>query len=608
MSKGQSQTRIQSGRRALGKCKSKTIETIEIEKGKTNVVIIDASESSHQDSDHPKAKTNEIPSVVIHIDDEEGEIDKLQSNADQHSSNSRVCPVFDSYSTQQELDDEECVMYSKEDLFSSSYSSRKGFPNLSTFSTSGSDDSDLEVEDISGHIHEQWERAALKRKMSQTVRMRSDDQSSVSGLSVDPCFSSSEPTQNMVDLEDCRIKSYFEHSNIHCNNMGFSEHFKHTRNVDNLEDCTNKHFHYFEASPSMCGPSHSSCEVPSFGKNTSASEGGLLRSQIFETHIDLNKAFTPVSESGHLRSQIFETHIDPNETFTPDLQMQGNTSVNIDGCCIEKAEKGSSGNCSSTSTLRVETNSEGKEEPTAGKPSHSLDSSCNHSEKEYDLSTQSQHGNSVHQEINPGAKEKSFVEQTPAFNDPLHDEPINQYSNESFDCETKVIHGESTSINDAENEASRWNFSLHVQSTTAAISEREKHKESDEYKRAAEEEWAQRKLEIQSQAEEAQRLRKRRKAESLRLLDMEKRQKQRVEEIRESRRKNEQMVHLKEELRADVRKELDEMEWRYRDMASLLRGLLREELEELYLLVHFILDLYHPIPTICTNDKSKDGG
>ncbi|XP_042422366.1 uncharacterized protein LOC122010057 [Zingiber officinale] len=298
--------------------------------------------------------------------------------------------------------------------------------------------------------------------MSQTVRMRSDDQSSVSGLSVDPCFSSSEPTQNMVDLEDCRIKSYFEHSNIHCNNMGFSEHFKHTRNVDNLEDCTNKHFHYFEASPSMCGPSHSSCEVPSFGKNTSASEGGLLRSQIFETHIDLNKAFTPVSESGHLRSQIFETHIDPNETFTPDLQMQGNTSVNIGGCCIEKAEKGSSGNCSSTSTLWVETNSEGKEEPTAGKPSHSLDSSCNHSEKEYDLSTQSQHGNSVHQEINPGAKEKSFVEQTPAFNDPLHDEPINKYSNESFDCETKVIHGESTSINDAENEASRWNFSLHV--------------------------------------------------------------------------------------------------------------------------------------------------
>lgn len=33
------------------------------------------------------------------------------------------------------------------------------------------------------------------------------------------------------------------------------------------------------------------------------------------------------------------------------------------------------------------------------------------------------------------------------------------------------------------------------------------------------------------------------------------------------------MIHLKEELRTEVRKELDEMERRYRDMASLLRGL-----------------------------------
>ncbi|RRT61996.1 hypothetical protein BHE74_00037696 [Ensete ventricosum] len=75
------------------------------------------------------------------------------------------------------------------------------------------------------------------------------------------------------------------------------------------------------------------------------------------------------------------------------------------------------------------------------------------------------------------------------------------------------------------------------------------------------------------QAEEAQRLRKRRKAESLRLLDMEKRQKQRVEEIRESQKKDEEIIHLKELFRAEVRRELDKMEGRFRDMASLLRGL-----------------------------------
>lgn len=39
------------------------------------------------------------------------------------------------------------------------------------------------------------------------------------------------------------------------------------------------------------------------------------------------------------------------------------------------------------------------------------------------------------------------------------------------------------------------------------------------------------------QAEEAQRLRKRKKAESMRLLDMQRRQKQRVEEVRETQKK-----------------------------------------------------------------------
>ncbi|XP_052185654.1 uncharacterized protein LOC127797122 isoform X2 [Diospyros lotus] len=72
------------------------------------------------------------------------------------------------------------------------------------------------------------------------------------------------------------------------------------------------------------------------------------------------------------------------------------------------------------------------------------------------------------------------------------------------------------------------------------IIEREKHKETDEYKRAAEEEWASRQRELQLQAEEAQklrRLRKREKAESMRLLDMERRLKQRVDEMRETQKK-----------------------------------------------------------------------
>lgn len=105
------------------------------------------------------------------------------------------------------------------------------------------------------------------------------------------------------------------------------------------------------------------------------------------------------------------------------------------------------------------------------------------------------------------------------------------------------------------------------------IGEREKHKESVEYKRAAEEEWASRQRQLQIQAEEAKKLRKRKKAEAQRLLDMEKRQKQRLQEVRESQRKNEEAIQLKEQYRGVVRKELEDLERRHWDMTSILHAL-----------------------------------
>jgi len=107
----------------------------------------------------------------------------------------------------------------------------------------------------------------------------------------------------------------------------------------------------------------------------------------------------------------------------------------------------------------------------------------------------------------------------------------------------------------------------------SVIGDREKHKESIEFKRAAEEEWASRQQQLQIQAEEAKKLRKRKKAEAQRLLDMEKRQKQRLQEVRESQRKNEESIQLKEQYRGVVRKELEDMERRYWDMTSILRAL-----------------------------------
>ncbi|KAL2546272.1 uncharacterized protein Fot_15505 [Forsythia ovata] len=108
------------------------------------------------------------------------------------------------------------------------------------------------------------------------------------------------------------------------------------------------------------------------------------------------------------------------------------------------------------------------------------------------------------------------------------------------------------------------------------INEREKLKETDEYKRAIEEEWASRQRALQIQAEEAQRLRqlrKRQKAESMRLLDMERRQKQRVEEIRETQKKDEENMNLKEVIRTEVRTQLKKLETMCHDMGSLLQSL-----------------------------------
>lgn len=112
------------------------------------------------------------------------------------------------------------------------------------------------------------------------------------------------------------------------------------------------------------------------------------------------------------------------------------------------------------------------------------------------------------------------------------------------------------------------------------------------------------------QAEEAKRLRKRKKAESMRLLDMQRRQKERIEEVRETQKKvgvmfltfsalyrryfshgilpeanffcqsvylyhnqDEENMNTKEKLRAEIMKGLNKLEMTCVDMASLLRCL-----------------------------------
>uniref|UniRef100_A0A1J3JLT7 J domain-containing protein n=1 Tax=Noccaea caerulescens TaxID=107243 RepID=A0A1J3JLT7_NOCCA len=102
---------------------------------------------------------------------------------------------------------------------------------------------------------------------------------------------------------------------------------------------------------------------------------------------------------------------------------------------------------------------------------------------------------------------------------------------------------------------------------------REMLKETDEYKKAQEEEWESRQQQLQLQAEEAQRQRKRRKLENMRQLEVERRQKERVEEVRETQKKDEESMNLKEKVRAEITKSLKILELKCINMASLLRGL-----------------------------------
>ncbi|KAJ0837751.1 putative Chaperone J-domain superfamily [Helianthus annuus] len=108
------------------------------------------------------------------------------------------------------------------------------------------------------------------------------------------------------------------------------------------------------------------------------------------------------------------------------------------------------------------------------------------------------------------------------------------------------------------------------------VIEREKIKDTVEYKQAQEEELKARQLALKLQAEEAQqqrRLLERKKAEELRLLDIKKRQQQRVEEIRESQKQDEEIMNKKEMYRIEVQHNLKKLELTCHDMASLLCGL-----------------------------------
>lgn len=98
-------------------------------------------------------------------------------------------------------------------------------------------------------------------------------------------------------------------------------------------------------------------------------------------------------------------------------------------------------------------------------------------------------------------------------------------------------------------------------------------KETEEFQHADEEEWARRQQELQRQAEEVQRQRKKRKVEAECKLEMESRQRQRLEEIQRNELKEERNLGCKDDVRGRIQSELEDIAAVCKDMASLLRSL-----------------------------------
>ncbi|XP_077215886.1 chaperone DnaJ-domain superfamily protein [Tasmannia lanceolata] len=452
MSRGQSRSRTQSGRRNLERFKYKekfdNVVIIDIDKGKShNVVIIDVPESSQQ------CPSREI--ISIDDDDVGNHGPRSDDNGDLHSdatSSKKLSRASSQSHVSKESDNEDCQIFNQERDFAFKLSKCKQKcpgkgPSRNCFglyidpesNSSESDSSDCEViEGSPRKIREQWEKAALRKKVLKDIhnsRFGVEDQASASGSNTEPRNCS----HKKIDGENITRSTYY-------------------RTTEQYTD------------GSVCSSS-----------SNAGSENEII-------------------------SQ------DKEEPFP------GESSL-----CNAQSQCGGQVNCESAN--------------------------CQDKERAVSLEPQDETQGSSGRACLQGKEELVNGEPSLCGTQPQDETPW-----ESVFLDGGITNG----LPGVESDL---------------IGGREKHKETDEFRRASEEEWASRQKQLQIQAEEVQRLRKRKKAETLRLLDMERRQKQRLEEMRESQKKDEETINLKEQLRVEIREELDKLELKYRDMASLLRVL-----------------------------------
>ncbi|XVF43279.1 hypothetical protein PTKIN_Ptkin02bG0027600 [Pterospermum kingtungense] len=529
-----------------------------------SVIIIDGPESVGDDlegSSGSKEREQFPSSGVISIDDDDDETDNMDDDEiyvecgelDSDASSSKSCPAPDFTRKSEGLDDDECqFVREKKSAFKQSkckktYAGKtpcgKRF-GLSPESEDGSFESDSSDSEIVvgsvGKLREQWEKAFQRKKYNfRSGQSGLEDQTSASGSRSGSPPGADEENRTQQHAE---TPTSFGTSDSNIQKQDSSA-FKANSNNYSRGSCLNRG----TESPFVQPEKQANDE--SFSKSK---YGRTAEEQFFHVHSDA----------------VFE-----GETF------MGNPPLDVD---LEFSQASSNCGPYPSDSQHGRMGSNGKEKVQSKEPLMPIPK----------LSEVKQ----VNDDVSP-----SDVDVGTVFNKSTSVKPlagIAVVSGKSYCDREKVVSGSNSHCDETQIKQScteveqpsinsvatckrfdeRNTLLVQGVDATAAceadmVIDREKLKETNEYKRVMEEEWASRKRELQIQAEEAQRLRKRKKAESLRLLDMKRRQEQRLEEMREIQKKDEENMNLKEQLRSEVRKELIELEKSCINMASLLRSL-----------------------------------
>ncbi|KAJ3705971.1 hypothetical protein LUZ61_009676 [Rhynchospora tenuis] len=503
-------------RETLGRCKSKDnfadVEIIDLDSGDADVEIIDAPGPSHHGSKFGRKEGTSSPNCVISIDDDDDEDDSGTDSPAETSGNQYGFPRG-RYGLDSASETE------------SAAAGTSGTKDSSGVGCSDSEGSDCEIlDDSSGSIRQEWERAHLRKTMA-------------------PDRGESTACEN--------VKCHTNKSFVDSFYDSFSE-FSNSGNKFSLHDTA------------------AACGVPNAdsSKNKNKEKVSAEPQPWYEK---VYGSFVPGTHQEEIRERVYP--------FCSKKPFSG-----VRPCSFTKGKGSSSGvrPCSSTKGKCFSSNN------VVGSPEKMV--------VEEEISKEADNGvrsPKVGEEIAEGAgngataTEKMNVDME-SVKEACLDVENQMYDKGKENCEPNgdvesslMRNGDVTAGTNEHGEKIGEESALvctpeantEPMHDACFVGERERHKESDEYRRAAEAEWASRQEQLRIQAEEAQRMKKRKKAEAMRALDMEKRQKQRLEEIRENQKKNEETLSLKEEIRAEVRKELEKMEKRYTDMASILRGL-----------------------------------